>query len=361
MNSQSTGTKCISKSSMNKNGDILNDSHAEVMCRRGFLRYIFKQLDHAITEIDSIFSFNAATKKFEISEKISFHFFTTHAPCGDASIYSTSKDHTEPEAKRPKLESNSDDESIGNCLSSTEANFTGAKIIYKSTDVAPDLMVQSIGEIRTKPGRGEPTLSISCSDKLAKWNVLGLQGALIYSLLDKPIYLDSVTLCNSKFCNIEATERAIWKRFENEHSFTSDAFTIKQPTVQMCDDAIFKSEKRNEREPAAGSIVWCKTIKYPHQVAVNGKRLGVTKKKANTLSGRLFISKIELFRCYLDILKKFNEKLSLYPNDMNFDTLRYCDAKNASIEYQSAWNSVKQKYFGIWSTKPDELKTFTID
>ena len=33
----------------------------------------------------------------------------------------------------------------------------------------------NLGALRRKPGRGEPTLSLSCSDKLARWGMLGLQ------------------------------------------------------------------------------------------------------------------------------------------------------------------------------------------
>lgn len=44
------------------------------------------------------------------------------------------------------------------------------------------------------PLAGAATLSMSCSDKMAKWVLLGVQGALLSTLLAEPLHLDSVTI-----------------------------------------------------------------------------------------------------------------------------------------------------------------------
>lgn len=336
------------------------------MCRRGFVRYLYEQINLALEKVgSSIFSFDEDRGIFEMQTCISFHLFTTHAPCGDASIFPVANDCADgivPEKKR-KLNSSpaAIDESIGECISSG-ANFTGAKIIYKNVDVAQDLMRQSTGEIRTKPGRGVSTLSASCSDKLAKWNVLGIQGALIFHLLKRPIYIDSITFSNTKNCNVTAAERATWKRFEvNQFESSDRTIKIHQPRIQSTQDLTFKYTKNDELEPSPNSIVWCKTEKYPHQVAVAGKRQGVTKKNLKTPRGRMMISKVELFRNYIEIVRKINKILKIYPADIDFDKLQYYDAKKAVTNYQQVWNDLKHDYFKCWTTKPIELLQFTID
>lgn len=52
-----------------------------------------------------------------------------------------------------------------------------------------------LGVLRSKPGRADApqTLSMSCSDKIARWCVLGLQGALASHLFE-PIYVDEIIL-----------------------------------------------------------------------------------------------------------------------------------------------------------------------
>jgi tRNA-specific adenosine deaminase 1 len=73
------------------------------------------------------------------------------------------------------------------------------------------------GVLRTKPGRADspPTLCMSCSDKIAAWNVLGIQGAM-FSHLFRPVYLAEIIIGDvdqdKRIFVREDCERALWGR-----------------------------------------------------------------------------------------------------------------------------------------------------
>ena len=73
------------------------------------------------------------------------------------------------------------------------------------------------GVLRTKPGRADspPTLCMSCSDKIASWNVLGIQSALASKFLD-PLYVDDVIIGEVELRMVdivrEDCEMAFWRR-----------------------------------------------------------------------------------------------------------------------------------------------------
>lgn len=342
-----TGTKCLGKDyALSASGEIINDSHAEVMARRGLLRYIMESIKKR-----NHFSYDDTVNKFRLDSNISFHFFTTHPPCGDASIFDVTGDD-EPKCKRQKLDL--EDDNIGGKILPSN-NTTGGKLI--ETEVI-DLMSQDIGEIRTKPGKGIRTLSVSCSDKLSRWNILGVQGALLDSLLDCPVYLKSLTICGVS-C-VASIERAIWKRWIPGISVDfSELFNIQHPIVQVTSEAVqFEFSKKSTLSPSPNSIVWCNVDNRKFEVSVGGRRQGVTKKNINTVMGRLFICKKELFKQFLELVLNdpSNVKLTGFTSSM-----AYSEAKNIASSYRSTWCFLKEKVFKKWTVKTNIFYDFKLN
>lgn len=98
--SMGTGSKCIGQNYLSSNGDMLNDSHAEVVARRGFLRYLYYQIEiaAATTGQSDVLVVDPCTNKFKQRKEVSFLFFSSHTPCGDASIIIKETKHIEIES-----------------------------------------------------------------------------------------------------------------------------------------------------------------------------------------------------------------------------------------------------------------------
>ncbi|XP_076174134.1 tRNA-specific adenosine deaminase 1-like isoform X2 [Ptiloglossa arizonensis] len=280
-----TGTKCLGEidlinTELYEIGCRLNDSHAEVLCRRAFLRYLYEQIDLLLNDTSSdVFTMNNE-KKIELNDGISFHFFTSQTPCGDCSIFLKDEfnENNAPPRKIGKYDYNDAGEVIVESCNKKEQIIrdiyrTGAKCVKTEKYQDPRLTgvnYHIIGPLRTKPGRGNPTLSLSCSDKMAKWNILGLQGSLL-SILVPLIKMETITIGGKCPFSLEGMERGLYKRFNKENIH---GLRIAQAKFS------FKQQKSHERKyPCPSSIIWC-AVKYRDtEIAVEGRKQGATKRR----------------------------------------------------------------------------------
>lgn len=96
----------------------------------------------------------------------------------------------------------------------------------------------------------------------------------------------------------------------------------------------------------------CDFVYSIQEVAVMGKKLGVTKKNKNSEASSLCISKKSLFKRFLCILKKeATLKIVICP-ELNLEDAQYDHVKSKSKDYLSKWMLVKEKFFKAWNVKP---------
>jgi tRNA-specific adenosine deaminase 1 len=186
-----TGTKCTA---IRKEGWALHDGHAEVLARRGLVRVLWLELRDKLQnekpKENSLLG-ECENGQFQLRSDIQFHLYISDPPCGDASIY--------------QVDTGSKEEIL----------YTGAKVVVsKETGIDANACggdhqllegtavareeTQVLGKLRTKSGRSNlpvhlRSTSMSCSDKIVQWCVLGLQGGLLSKYV-APIQLSSVVV-----------------------------------------------------------------------------------------------------------------------------------------------------------------------
>ncbi len=269
------------------NGMVLKDSHAETLARRGLMSSLWDEVENLLQNkkstsrplLEAITS-SESKQHFQLRRGTSLHMYISDNPCGDATIY-----------RIRKL-------TIGNKESTdqpeTSINFTGAKIILSDsngislakqdesisstltcTNAAADSKhessqtitvgredVQQLGALRLKSSRSNipshlRSTSMSCSDKLVRWGVLGLSGALLSMYIPKPIVLSSI--CVSKdpravdgkddLGQLDALRRAIKDRVENaliSIEETEKDWEVKPPEVAVVTDVFENSKSSSE-------------------------------------------------------------------------------------------------------------------
>lgn len=330
----STGTKCINGEHISMNGACLNDCHAEILARRCLKDFLYYNLELiALGRKDySILTLNEKTGGYRLKQDIKFHLYISTSPCGDARIFSP---HEEAISKDP-IDRHPNRKARG--LLRTKIESGEGTIPVKSGDAIQtwDGVIQ--GQQRL--------LTMSCSDKIAAWNILGIQGALLSHFVE-PVYLESIIL--GSLFHSGHMFRAMWGRFENSLGELPKPYQMNKP--KMC--CITNPETRQLSKAPNFSVNW--TVRFGRPEIINA----TTGKLENGQISRL--SK----RSFFDHFSKLYGKISSITNQ-NVDRLPrlYAEAKNAVRYYQMAKQELRKAFrdagLGTWVQKPVEQDEFEL-
>ncbi|KAF0552379.1 adenosine deaminase/editase [Gigaspora margarita] len=77
-----SGLKCLPQSKLSKTGDLIHDSHAEILARRGFLKFIINEINLLLNSKSTYLCLNNTNyPPFIIRNNVTFHKYISQAPC----------------------------------------------------------------------------------------------------------------------------------------------------------------------------------------------------------------------------------------------------------------------------------------
>ncbi|KAJ3269771.1 hypothetical protein HDV01_001028 [Terramyces sp. JEL0728] len=286
-----TGTKCLPKSKLETGGRVVFDSHAEVLARRCLKRYLLSSTDQL--------------------PDAKYAMYTSHAPCGDASQIQLELEFQSNTGRSVDCASNNPLENESESNINPEEPHSGSEHPKKKIKV--DGLQRGrdghtlVGNLRTKPGRtdAEPTLQMSCSDKLALWIYCGFGGSLT---------------------NCSLTHLIIGDHF---HPYIQESLITRtgaEPITIESTFIVFQHAKAGSKAPADSSITWC--LGSEQQVLVNGRKQGAAKKngewpeKSNSMVCKYELGKLVGKGNYLQ-MKRANIKYQDRKNELLDETLTY--------------------------------------
>ncbi|OJA07704.1 hypothetical protein AZE42_01869 [Rhizopogon vesiculosus] len=267
-----TGCKCLPKDKLPLQGEALHDSHAEVLARRCAVRWLFEEIDRAVSGLGSHWISKSADGRYDLKDGVHMIMYISTPPSDECQ---------------------GGDASMRFLAMSQDEEMAVLKDSSVSAPLAPNVASRGrnnyslFGVLRTKPGRADSpqTLSMSCSDKIARWNVVGIQGAL-GSAFFHPIYLTKIIIGEVPQDLHGAVEldceRAFWGRLQ-DISDLPEEYKLTRPEVRFTSVMFAHSRSAQDHSSPAQrscneSLTWVADSPSPHDVLINGLKRGVPPK-----------------------------------------------------------------------------------
>ncbi|KAG1753675.1 adenosine deaminase/editase [Suillus paluster] len=316
-----TGCKCLPRDKLPLKGEALHDSHAEVLARRCAIRWLLEEIGRVASDGShwhSAWISKTTDGRYRLKDGVQMIMYISTPPCGDASM---------------RFLAIFQDEEMAALKDASVFAPLPPNIACRGRD-----NYSLFGVLRTKPGRADSpqTLSLSCSDKIARWNALGIQGAL-GSAFFHPIYLTRIIIGEvpQDLHDVVKSdcERAFWGRLQ-DISGLPEGYSLSRPKVQFTSVMFVHSKSAQEHSSPARrscneSLTWVADSPSPYEVLINGLKRGVPPKHRYKTIFWPKLSKVSLFRLY-------RKTKSLENLPLESETTTYHQAKESMNQYQMA-------------------------
>uniref|UniRef100_A0A674HZ38 Adenosine deaminase RNA specific B2 (inactive) n=1 Tax=Terrapene triunguis TaxID=2587831 RepID=A0A674HZ38_9SAUR len=333
----SSGTKCINGEYINDQGRVVNDCHAEILARRAFVHFLYSQLELHLSKRREDWERSVFVRLkeggYRLKENILFHLYVSTSPCGDARLNSPYEITTDCKSHRTSPSDSFIEKYRGHLRTKIESG-------------EGTIPVRCHNAVQTWDGvlLGEQLVTMSCTDKIARWNVLGLQGALL-SYFIEPTYLHSIIV--GSLCHTGHLSRVMSHRIEDIGQLPAS-----YRHNQLLLSGVSNAEVRQPGKSPSFSVNWIVGNTDPEVInATTGKR---------TCGGS---SRLCKHTFYVQWAKLYGKVGLVNYRGYNMPSV-YSEAKLVAQTYQA----VKQQLFkafqkaglGTWVKKPPEQDQFLL-
>uniref|UniRef100_A0A3Q4AKH1 Uncharacterized protein n=1 Tax=Mola mola TaxID=94237 RepID=A0A3Q4AKH1_MOLML len=320
------------KESASSSGRIVHDSHAVVTARRSFMRYLYRHLlmffsKTANLTAKSIFQQNSSSDLLSLKSGITFHLYLNKLPKGAAQIPS-------------KLRLNPLSISSWQVNNEISLHLSVEGKVFSVFSSAFDHSASRL-------------VSMSATDKLTQWQVLGYQGALLSHFIE-PIYVQSILIGDSGGSDIRGMEISVSQRVEGVTSQLPMYYLMMRPRISRVPPVATCSSDSGQVTHCINWSVGDSSVEVVD--GLEGKTIEASPfKSGSALASRL---------CKAAMLHRFKLLAKEAHRQDLLATSSYREAKRMAKPYQEAKNVLRayllQQGFGSWLVKLSVSDNFSM-